>query len=64
MFFSILNFIYSTPLIVLAIDTKNICSDRCEYCCRDKKCRSKEICDGSLQPLLISGFSSKYLLKK
>ena len=41
--------------IAFAIDDKNLCSHRCEFCCRDHMCRTKEICEGSLKPLLIVG---------
>lgn len=58
MFLKIFSFYFINLLydIVFAIDERNLCYERCEFCCREQMCRSKEVCDGTLMPLMIICF--------
>lgn len=41
--------------VTLAVSDENICDQTCQYCCRDKQCRSESDCKGNYQPFIILG---------
>jgi len=41
--------------VTYAVSDQNICEQSCQYCCRDKQCRSESECKGNYQPFIILG---------
>jgi len=54
--------IYFTILLLVslvsqtyAVSDENICAEDCQFCCREKQCRSEDECKGNFQPFVILG---------
>eukprot|EP01017_Pseudomicrothorax_dubius_P028764 TRINITY_DN3441_c0_g1_i1.p1 TRINITY_DN3441_c0_g1~~TRINITY_DN3441_c0_g1_i1.p1 ORF type:complete len:247 (-),score=51.43 TRINITY_DN3441_c0_g1_i1:77-817(-) len=54
--------VFSTPILVilllsasglLAVTSENICDTDCEFCCRERQCRTKAECEGDFSALKI-----------